>query len=127
MTDSKQIPDSTLEEKHKKLAELQAEVNKIFAEAITNQVKTLDFATEIWINTMLDSKPYAAIACRMIHHSTNFLGDELLQFLQYLAKGTNEKDASIVQWALDLIDQGLNINNTLKEEKENDEFDLQSL
>ena len=124
MTASEQSSDRTFQEKHKKLAELQAEVNKIFAEAITNQVKTADFATEIWVQAMLDSKPYAAIACRMIHHSTNFLGDELLQFLRYLAKGTLEKDTAIGYWAVDLINQGLIINNTLKEDDQNGKFEM---
>ena len=91
MTASEQSSDRTLQEKHKELAKLQAEVNKIFSEAITNQVKTADFATEIWVQAMLEKRPYVAIACRMIHHSTTFLGDELLQFLRYLAKGTLEK------------------------------------
>ncbi|MEG4248697.1 hypothetical protein [Microcoleus sp. Pol10D4] len=127
MTASEQSSDRTLQEKHKKLAELQAEVNKIFAEAITNEVKTADFATEIWVQAMLEKRPYVAIACRMIHHSTTFLGDELLQFLRYLAKGTLEQDSSIVQWAVDLINQGLIINNTLKEENQNGKFDVQSL
>ncbi|MEG4965758.1 hypothetical protein QUB11_03775 [Microcoleus sp. B6-A1] len=76
---------------------------------------------------MLEKRPYVAIACRMIHHSTTFLGDELLQFLRYLAKGTLEQDSSIVQWAVDLINQGLIINNTLKEENQNGKFDVQSL
>ena len=57
MTASQKIPESTLQEKHKELAELQAEVNIIFAETITNQVKTADFATEIWVNAMLEQKP----------------------------------------------------------------------
>ncbi|MEG5036214.1 hypothetical protein [Microcoleus sp. AT3-D2] len=124
MTASEQSSDRTLQEKHKQLAQLQAEVNSIFAEAIANQVTTVDFATEIWIKAMLESKPYAAIACRMIHHSTTFLGEELLQFLQFLAKGTAEKDASIVGWAVDLINQGLIINNTLKEDNGNGEIEL---
>lgn len=124
MTASEQSSDRTLQEKHKKLAELQAEVNKIFAEAITNQVKTADFATEIWVQAMLEKRPYVAIACRMIHHSTTFLGDELLQFLRYLAKGTLEKDTAIVYWAVDLINQGLIINNTLKEDDQNGEFEM---
>lgn len=127
MTADEQNLELTLKEKHKLLAALQAEVNAIFAEATTNQVKTADFAIEIWVNAMLEKKPYVAIACRMIHHSTTFLGDELLQFLRYLANGTVEKDASIVQWAVDLINQGLIINNTLKEENENGKFDVQSL
>ncbi|MEG4838404.1 hypothetical protein [Microcoleus sp. B9-D4] len=127
MTASEQSSDRTLQEKHKELAELQAEVNKIFAEAITNEVKAADFATEIWVQAMLEKRPYVAIACRMIHHSTTFLGDELLQFLRYLAKGTLEQDSSIVQWAVDLINQGLIINNTLKEENQNGKFDVQSL
>lgn len=127
MTANEQSPKLTLQEQHKQLAELQAEVNTIFAEAITNQVKTVDFATEIWVNAMLEKKPYVAIACRMIHHSTNFLGEELLQFLRFLAQKTLEKDASIVHWAVDLINQGLIINNTLKEENENGEFEMQNL
>ncbi|MEG5033284.1 hypothetical protein [Microcoleus sp. AT3-D2] len=124
MTASEQSSDRTFQEKHKKLAELQAEVNKIFAEAITNQVKTADFATEIWVQAMLEKRPYVAIACRMIHHSTTFLGDELLQFLRYLAKGTLEKDTAIVYWAVDLINQGLIINNTLKEDDQNGKFEM---
>ncbi|MEG4857055.1 hypothetical protein QUB75_04910 [Microcoleus sp. K1-B6] len=127
MTASEQSSDRALQEKHKELAELQAEVNKIFAEAITNQVKTLDFATEIWVQAMLEKRPYVAIACRMIHHSTNFLGDELLQFLRYLATGTLQQDASIVYWAVDLVNQGLIINNTLKENNENGECEMQNL
>lgn len=127
MTANEQIPEVTLQKKHKLLEALQAEVNIIFAEAITNQVKTADFATEIWVNAMLEKKPYVAIACRMIHHSTTFMGEELLQFLRFLAQKTLEKDASIVHWAVDLINQGLIINNTLKEENENGEFEMQNL
>ncbi|MEG4084663.1 hypothetical protein [Microcoleus sp. POL10_C6] len=127
MTATQENSDCTLQEKHKQLAELQAEVNKIFAEAITNQVTTVDFATEIWVQAMLEKKPYVAIACRMIHHSTTFLGDELLQFLRYLATGTLQQDASIVYWAVDLVNQGLIINNTLKENNENGECEMQNL
>ncbi|MEG4210375.1 hypothetical protein [Microcoleus sp. S13_B4] len=127
MTTNEPIPELTLQEKHKQLAELQAEVNTIFAEAISNKVKNVDFATEIWVNAMLEKKPYVAIACRMIHHSTNFLGDELLQFLRFLANKTLEKDASSVQWAVDLINQGLIINNTLKEDNKNGQFEVQNL
>jgi hypothetical protein len=60
--------------------------------------------------------PYVAIASRMIHHSTNFQGDEMLQFLRYLAKGTLEKNESIAQWAVNLINDGLVISNSLKQE-----------
>ncbi|MEG4166515.1 MULTISPECIES: hypothetical protein [unclassified Microcoleus] len=127
MTTNRQIPEFTLEERQKQLQQLQAEVDTIFAEAITNHVKIADFSVEIWVNAMLEKKAYVAIACRMIHHSTTFLGDELLQFMRYLANKTLEKDASIVQWAVDLINQGLIINNTLKEKNQNGKFDVQSL
>ncbi|MEG4458464.1 hypothetical protein [Microcoleus sp. N9_A1] len=127
MSDNQQISEITLEEKQKQLEGLQADVDRIFAEAITNQISTADFAIEIWVNAVQQKAPYVAIASRMIHHSTNFQGDEMLQFLRYLANKTLEKDASIVQWAVDLINQGLIINNTLKEENQNGKFDVQSL
>ncbi|MEG3898146.1 MULTISPECIES: hypothetical protein [unclassified Microcoleus] len=94
MTASELISELTLKEQHKLLAALQAEVDTIFAEAITNHVKNADFAVEIWVNAMLEKKAYVAIACRMIHHITTFLGDELLQFLRYLAKEPLEKNES---------------------------------
>ncbi|MEG4458695.1 hypothetical protein [Microcoleus sp. N9_A1] len=127
MIDSQKIPEITLQEKQKQLEALQAEVDIIFAEAIINQVKTADFAIETWVNAVQQKAPYVAIASRMIHHSTSFQGDEMLQFLRFLAKGTLEKNASIVHWAVDLINQGLIINNTLKEENENGEFEMQNL
>ncbi|MEG4500649.1 hypothetical protein QUB05_26375 [Microcoleus sp. F10-C6] len=39
----------------------------------------------------------------------------MLQFLRFLAKGTLEKNESIAQWAVDLINQGLVISNSLKQ------------
>ena len=116
MTDSQKIPEIALQEKQKQLEALQADVDIIFAEASINQVKTVDFAIKVWVNAVQQKAPYVAIARRMIHHSTNFQGDEMLQFLRFLAKGTLEKNASIAQWAVNLINQGLIISNCLKEE-----------
>ncbi|MEG4047352.1 hypothetical protein [Microcoleus sp. Pol17_C1] len=127
MTDRQKFPEITLQEKQKQLEALQAEVDIILAEAIINQVKTADFAIHIWVNAVQQKAPYVAIASRMIHHSTNFQGDEMLQFLRFLAKGTLKKDASIAQWAVDLINQGLIINNTFKEDNENGECEMQNL
>ncbi|WP_445245340.1 hypothetical protein [Microcoleus sp. OTE_8_concoct_300] len=93
---------------------LQAEVDIIFAEAIINQVKKADFAIETWVNAVQQKAPYVAIASRMIHQSTNFQGDEMLQFLRFLAKGTLEKNESIAEWAVNLINDGLVISNSLK-------------
>lgn len=114
MTASEPIPELTLEEKQKQLEALQAEVNIIFAEAITNQVKTVDFAIKVWVNAVQQKAPYVAIASRMIYHSTNFQGDEMLQFLRFLAKGTLEKNVLLAQWAFNLINDGLVISNRLK-------------
>ncbi|MEG4397094.1 hypothetical protein [Microcoleus sp. BROC3] len=113
MTDSQTIPEITLQEKQKQLEALQIEVNKIFTEAISKKVKNLDFAIEIWVNAVQEKAAYVAIASLMIRHSTNFQGDEMLQFLRFLTNGTLKKDASIAQWAVDLINQGLVINNAL--------------
>lgn len=113
MTDSQKIPEITLQEKQKQLEALQIEVNKIFTEAISKKVKNLDFAIEIWVNAVQEKAAYVAIASLMIRHSTNFQGDEMLQFLRFLTNGTLKKDASIAQWAVDLINQGLVINNAL--------------
>jgi hypothetical protein len=52
----------------------------------------------------------------MIHHSTNFQGDEMLQFLRFLANGTLEKNVWLAQWAVNLINDGLVISNSLKRE-----------
>ena len=114
MTDSQKIPEIALQEKQKQLKALQAEVDIIFAEAIINQVKTADFAIQTWVNAVQQKAPYVAIASRMIHHSTNFQGDEMLHFLRFLAKGTLEKNASIAEWAVNLINDGLVISNSLK-------------
>jgi len=114
MTGSQGVPELILEEKQKQLEALQADVDLIFAEAITNQVKTVDLPIKIWVNAVQQKAPYVAIASRMIHHSTSFKGDEMLQFLRFLAKGTLEKNASIAEWAVNLINDGLVISNSLK-------------
>jgi hypothetical protein len=114
ITNSQENSVITLEEKQKQWKALQADVDLIMIEAITNQVTTVDFAIKIWVNAVQQKAPYVAIACRMIYHSTNFQGDEMLQFLRFLAKGTLEKNELIAQWAVDLINQGLVISNSLK-------------
>ena len=63
----------------------------------------------------------------MICYSTRFEGNQLLEFMRYLANGTLEKNESIAQRAVDLINQGLLINNSLKEDNDNVKFDVQSL
>ena len=63
----------------------------------------------------------------MIRYSTRFEGNQLLEFMRYLANGTLEKNESIAQRAVDLINQGLLINNSLKEDNDNVKFDVQSL
>ncbi|MEG3907831.1 hypothetical protein QT979_05985 [Microcoleus sp. w2-18bC1] len=124
MTTNKQIPQVTLEEKQKQLEELQAKVDTVFAEAIRRKLNTLDFSIEVWLNAILKKDAYVAIACRMIGYSTHFQSEELLKFMRYLANGTLEKNESIAHRAVDLINQGLIINNTLKEENESVKFDV---
>lgn len=63
----------------------------------------------------------------MIRYSTRFEGNQLLEFMRYLANGTLKKNESIAQRAVDLINQGLLINNSLKEDNDNVKFDVQSL
>lgn len=127
MTTNRQIPEVTLEERQKQLDELQAKVDRVFAEAMKRKLNTLEFAIEVWVNAVLEKDAYVAIACRMIRYSTHFEGNQLREFMRYLANGTLEKNESIAQRAVDLINQGLITNNTMKEEQQNDKFDLQNL
>ncbi|MEG4533398.1 hypothetical protein [Microcoleus sp. D2_18a_D3] len=119
MSNNQETPVITGEQKQKQLEALQVDVDIIFAEAIANQVKTVDFAIEIWVNAMQEKAAYVAIASRMIHHSTNFQGDEMVRFLRYLADGTLDKNASIAQWSVNLINDGLIISNSLSLKQEN--------
>ena len=127
MTTNRQIPEVTLEERQKQLQQLQAKVDIVFAEALKRKVNTLEFAIEVWVNAVLEKDAYVAIAYRMIRYSTRFEGNQLLEFMRYLANGTLEKNESIAQRAVDLINQGLLINNSLKEDNDNVKFDVQSL
>ena len=127
MTTNRQIPEVTLEERQKQLQQLQAKVDIVFAEVLKRKVNTLEFAIEVWVNAVLEKDAYVAIACRMIRYSTRFEGNQLLEFMRYLANGTLKKNESIAQRAVDLINQGLLINNSLKEDNDNVKFDVQSL
>ncbi|MEG4087624.1 hypothetical protein [Microcoleus sp. POL10_C6] len=124
MTTNRQISEVTPEERQKQLQQLQAKVDIVFAEALKRKVNTLEFAIEVWVNAVLEKDAYVAIACRMIGYSTHFQSEELLKFMRYLANGTLEKNESIAHRAVDLINQGLIINNTLKEDNESVKFDV---
>ncbi len=58
MSNNQKIPEITLEEKQKQLEALQADVDIIFAEAITNQVITIDFAIKVWVKAVQQKAPY---------------------------------------------------------------------
>ncbi|MEG4424884.1 MULTISPECIES: hypothetical protein [unclassified Microcoleus] len=114
MANDEQISQFTLEEKQRQLDLLQAEVDKIFASAMKRKLNTIEFAIEIWVNAILEKDAYVAIACRMIGYNTHFEGNQLLEFMRYLANGTLEQNESIAQRAVNLINQGLITNNSLK-------------
>ncbi|MEG4503796.1 hypothetical protein QUA81_13105 [Microcoleus sp. F6_B4] len=106
--DTETFEESTRKEK---LRLLQAQVNEIFAKAISNKTTLEVFALEIWVNTVQEKAPYVAIASRMINLATGLAQDENLEFLRFLAKETLAKNVGKSQWAVQLIYNGLVINN----------------
>jgi hypothetical protein len=90
---------------------LQAQINEIFAEAIKNKTSLEVFALEIWVNAVKQEAPYVAIASRMINLATGLAQDENLEFLRFLAKETLAQNVAKSQWAVQLIYNGLIINN----------------
>ena len=90
---------------------LQEQVNEVFAEAISNQTKLEMFAVQIWVNAVQQKAPYVAIASRMINLATGLIEDENLAFLRFLAKETLAQNVAKSQWAVQLIYNGLVINN----------------
>jgi hypothetical protein len=90
---------------------LQEQVNEVFAEAISNQTKLEVFAVQIWVNAVQQEAPYVAIASRMINLATGLIEDENLAFLRFLAKETLAQNVAKSHWAVQLIYNGLVINN----------------
>jgi hypothetical protein len=105
---TKTVEEPTREEQ---LRLLQEQVNEVFAEAISNQTKLEVFAVQIWVNAVQQEAPYVAIASRMINLATGLIEDENLAFLRFLAKETLAQNVAKSQWAVQLIYNGLVINN----------------
>lgn len=97
--------------REEQLQSLQAQVNEIFAEAIKNKTSLEVFAVQIWVNAVKEKAPYVAIASRMINLATGLAQDENLEFLRFLAKETLAQNVEKSQWAVQLIYNGLVINN----------------
>jgi hypothetical protein len=105
---AKTVEEPTREEQ---LRLLQEQVNEVFAEAISNKTTLEVFAVQIWVNAVKQEAPYVAIASRMINLATGLIEDENLGFLQFLAKETLAQNVAKSQWAVQLIYNGLVINN----------------
>jgi vacuolar-type H+-ATPase subunit E/Vma4 len=97
--------------REQQLQSLQAKINDIFAEAIKNKISLEVFAVDIWVNAVRQEAPYVAIASRMINLATGLIEDENLAFLRFLAKETLAQNLAKSQWAVQLIYNGLVINN----------------
>ena len=69
------------------------------------------FAVDIWVNAVRQEAPYVAIASRMINLATGLAQDDNLAFLRFLATETLAKNVRKSQWAVQLIYNGLVINN----------------
>jgi len=109
MTFKPEIVEELTREKQLRL--LQEQVNEVFAEAISNKTKLEVFAVQIWVNAVQQEAPYVAIASRMINLATGLIEDENLAFLRFLAKETLAQNVAKSQWAVQLIYNGLVINN----------------
>jgi hypothetical protein len=105
---TKTVEEPTREEQ---LRLLQEQVNEVFAEAISNQTTLEVFAVQIWVNAVKQEAPYVAIASRMINLATGLIEDENLAFLRFLAKETLAQNVAKSQWAVQLVYNGLVINN----------------
>jgi hypothetical protein len=105
---TKTVEEPTREEQ---LRLLQEQVNEVFAEAISNKTTLEVFAVQIWVNAVKQEAPYMAIASRMINLATDLIEDENLAFLRFLAKETLAQNLAKSQWAVQLIYNGLVINN----------------
>jgi hypothetical protein len=105
---TKTVEEPTREEQ---LRLLQEQVNEVFAEAINNKTTLEVFAVQIWVNAVQEKAPYVAIASRMINLVTGLIEDENLAFLRFLAKETLAQNVAKSQWAVQLIYNGLVINN----------------
>ena len=105
---TKTVEEPTREEQ---LRLLQEQVNEVFAEAISNKTTLEVFAVQIWVNAVKQEAPYMAIASRMINLATGLIEDENLAFLRFLAKETLAQNLAKSQWAVQLIYNGLVINN----------------
>jgi hypothetical protein len=97
--------------REKQLRLLQEQVNEVFAEAISNKTTLEVFAVQIWVNAVKQEAPYVAIASRMINLATGLIEDENLAFMRFLAKETLAQNVAKSQWAVQLIYNGLVINN----------------
>lgn len=97
--------------REQQLQSLQAKINEIFAEAIKNKTSLEVFAVDIWVNAVRQEAPYVAIASRMINLATGLAQDDNLAFLRFLATETLAKNVIKSQWAVQLIYNGLVINN----------------
>lgn len=103
----------TMEEhtREQQLLSLQLQVNEILPEAISNKTTLEVFAVQIWVNAVKQEAPYVAIASRMINLATGLAQDENLEFLRFLAQETLVQNVAKSQWAVQLIYNGLVINN----------------
>lgn len=105
---SETVKEVTREEQ---LRLLQKQVSEVFAEAITDQTKLEVFAVQIWVKAVKQEAPYVAIASRMINLATGLAQNENLELLRFLAKETLAQNVAKSQWAVQLIYNGLVINN----------------
>jgi hypothetical protein len=105
---TKTVKKPTIEEQ---LRLFQEQVNEVFAEAISNKTTLEVFAAQIWVNAVKQEAPYVAIASRMINLATGLIEDENLAFLRFLAQETVAQNVAKSQWAVQLIYNGLVINN----------------
>jgi len=103
--------------REEQLRALQAQVDEIFTEAISNKLTLGDFAIQIWANAVKEEAPYITIASLMINQATGLTGDDNLAFLRFLAQETLAQNVAKVQWAVQLIYDGLVINNRPKDTK----------
>lgn len=109
----------TVEEPRRKeqLRSLQAQVDEILVEAISNKWTLIDFAITIWVKTVRKEAPYLAVASLMINKATGLTGDNNYALLRFLVEQTLPQNVEKAQWAVQLIHDGLVINNRPKDTK----------
>jgi len=107
--------DLNQEERQQALDELQAQVDEIFTEAISNKWNLTDFAITIWVKTVRQEAPYLAVASLMLNKATGLTGDDNYALLRFLIEQTMAQNAEKVQGAVQLIHDGLIINKSSKD------------